>query len=76
MDYHFVYICISLAVVVYMVSVYFTIKIATKRELNRGRWLFYAFYFNVFALFYLLFSESTRKPQEGNKSEGKRPGRP
>ena len=54
MDERYLYILLFLIFTISICSVFIVIKIAKNRKLDLKRWIFYAVYFNVFALVYLL----------------------
>ena len=55
MENNYLYAWVLTLVVIFIISVFFVTKIAKDRKLDLRRWYFYAFYFHVFALIYLLF---------------------
>jgi len=50
----YLHVLVFTLIIIFIISVFFVTKIAKDRRLDLKRWLFYAFYFNVFALIYLL----------------------
>jgi hypothetical protein len=68
----YLHVLVFTLIIIFIISVFFVTKIAKDRRLDLKRWLFYAFYFNVFALIYLLLIQKksvNSSPSEDNAGD-------
>ena len=62
-----IFLIILVLVSIHAICIFLTLRIVVARKYELRKWIFYAFFFNIFALFFLIFKRKTNSKIEDPK---------